>query len=95
MENQLFVFDYGLFVEKNEIHLSLPESYETISNLLKTIKEYRDYSSPNPSMGRIYSRNFPYFQDLRQQNLRSSDRSKRYRDNPFSKSNFRRCHARK
>jgi hypothetical protein len=47
--------------KKQEV-FSQPESFETVSNYLKTIKEYRDFSDPgSPLMDRLYSRIFPYY----------------------------------
>lgn len=47
MANQEFIIDTGLFTGENEPNISQPDSFETITNLMKTIKEYRDYTQPD------------------------------------------------
>ena len=47
MENNEFISDKGLFIGQSDFKYSNSESFETIENYLKTIKEYRDYAHPN------------------------------------------------
>jgi predicted transport protein len=54
MANQEFIVDNGLFIGKSDFNFSLPESYETISNILKTIKEYRDFTQPDSATWEEY-----------------------------------------
>ncbi len=48
MSNQEFIIDNGLFPSK-ALNFTLSESYETIANTLKTLKEYRGFSQPGES----------------------------------------------
>lgn len=47
MGNNEFINDKGLFLGQSDFEFSLPDSFETIENFLKTIKEYRDYAHPD------------------------------------------------
>lgn len=47
MENQELIQDTGLFVGQKIFEFSLSESYEAITNIFQTIKEYREYTSPD------------------------------------------------
>lgn len=47
MENHELIQDTGLFVGQKLFEFSLTESFDSIMNLLKTIKEYRDYACPD------------------------------------------------
>lgn len=41
-----YIGDNDFFLRQSDLSFSLPNSYETIANSLKTIKEYRDYARP-------------------------------------------------
>jgi len=47
MENQELIQDTGLFVGQKLFEFSLTESFESITNLFQTIKEYREFASPD------------------------------------------------
>ena len=47
MNNVELIVDKGLFLGQSDFNFSLPDSFETIANFLKTIKEYRDYAHPD------------------------------------------------
>jgi hypothetical protein len=47
MENKELIQDTGLFVGQKLFEFSLTESFESITNLFKTIKEYRDFANPD------------------------------------------------
>ena len=47
MENQELIQDTGLFVGQKLFEFSLTESFESITNLFQTIKEYREYANPD------------------------------------------------
>ena len=47
METNEFIADKGLFLGQADFNFSLPDSFETIMNFQKTIKEYRDYAHPD------------------------------------------------
>lgn len=47
MENQELIQDTGLFVGQKLFEFSLAESFESITNLFQTIKEYREFASPD------------------------------------------------
>lgn len=47
MEDNEFIADKGLFLGQSDFNFSLPDSFETIVNFLKTVKEYRDYAHPD------------------------------------------------
>jgi hypothetical protein len=47
MENQDLIQDTGLFVGQKLFEFSLAESFESITNLFRTIKEYREFASPD------------------------------------------------
>jgi hypothetical protein len=47
MDDHELIQDTGLFVGQKLFEFSLTESFDSIMNLLKTIKEYRDYASPD------------------------------------------------
>ncbi len=47
MGNQELIQDTGLFVGQKLFEFSLSESFDSIVNLLQTIKEYRDFASPD------------------------------------------------
>jgi hypothetical protein len=61
MEIQQFILDNGLFLDTNEFYYPLPESYETITNLLNTIKEYRDYAEPGSPSWDVYIQEIFHF----------------------------------
>ena len=46
MENNGLIQDTGLFVGQKLFEFSLTESFESITNLLQTIKEYREFANP-------------------------------------------------
>lgn len=47
MDSKELIQDTGLFVGQKMFEFSLTESFESIVNLLQTIKEYRDFASPD------------------------------------------------
>ena len=47
MENSELIQDTGLFVGQKLFEFSLTESFESITNLFQTIKEYREFTSPD------------------------------------------------
>lgn len=47
MENNGLIQDTGLFVGQKLFEFSLTESFESITNLFQTIKEYREFTSPD------------------------------------------------
>lgn len=47
MENQEFIQDTGLFVGQKLFEFSLVESFESITKLFQTIREYREFASPD------------------------------------------------
>ena len=47
MEPKEYIHDTGLFAGQKTLDFKLDEPFETISNLLKTIQEYRDYHQPD------------------------------------------------
>jgi len=47
MEEKNLIQDTGLFVGQDGFEFSLDGSFEAISNIFRTIKEYREYASPN------------------------------------------------
>jgi len=49
MEDQELIQDTGLFVGQKLFEFSLNESFESITNLFQTIKEYREYANPEES----------------------------------------------
>lgn len=46
MAGEAFIRDYGLLASE-DFNFSLPETFEDISNLLRTLTEYRDYAEPS------------------------------------------------
>lgn len=46
MNNPQLIKDTGLFQGQEEFNFSLSESFETVSNIFRTIQEYRDYARP-------------------------------------------------
>lgn len=47
MDNNRFLLNNGLFAQHTLRKIKLPESYDTIINLLKTIQEYREFAHPD------------------------------------------------
>ena len=47
MENKELIQDTGLFVGQKVFEFSLTESFESITTLFQTIKEYREFASPD------------------------------------------------
>ena len=47
MTDQEFIKDTGLFIGQNIFEFSLTESFESITNLFQTIKEYREFTNPD------------------------------------------------
>jgi hypothetical protein len=47
MEKQELIQDTGLFVGQKLFEFSLTESFESITNLFQTIKEYREFANPD------------------------------------------------
>ena len=47
MEDRKFILDKGLFLGRADFKFKVPDSIDTIINLHKTIKEYREYSDPS------------------------------------------------
>ena len=58
MNNAELITDKGLFLGQSDFNFSLPDSFETIANFLKTIKEYRDYAHPDTPEWREYIHEF-------------------------------------
>lgn len=54
MESNEFLRDKGLFLTQNDFNFLLPDSFESIANCLRTIKEYRDYAHPDTQEWREY-----------------------------------------
>ena len=50
MENNELIQDTGLFVGQKLFEFSLTESFESITNLFQTIKEYRDFANPDEAI---------------------------------------------
>jgi hypothetical protein len=46
MDQSQFIQDTGLVVGTKAFEFSIEESLEAISNLFKTIKQYRDFADP-------------------------------------------------
>ncbi|MBI9045408.1 MAG: DUF4268 domain-containing protein [Anaerolineaceae bacterium] len=47
MENNALIQDTGLFIGQKIFDFSLTESFESITNLYQTIKEYREFANPD------------------------------------------------
>lgn len=47
VSNNELINDKGLFLGQSDFNFSLPDSFETIANFLRTIKEYREYAHPD------------------------------------------------
>lgn len=58
MKNQQLIIDKGLLSEQRNSDYSLENTYEEIRNLLKVIKEYRDYSNPDSESWSDYIHDF-------------------------------------
>lgn len=58
MDDNEFIADKGLFLGQSDFNFSLPDSFETIVNYLKTVKEYRDYAQPDSPGWQEYIREF-------------------------------------
>ena len=58
MEDNEFIADKGLFLGQSDFNFSLPDSFETIVNYLKTVKEYRDYAQPDSPEWQEYIQEF-------------------------------------
>jgi len=58
MEDNEFIADKGLFLGQSDFNFSLPDSFETIFNYLKTVKEYRDYAHPDSPEWQEYIQEF-------------------------------------
>jgi len=52
------IVDKGILTDSKYLNLSIDDNFEKIRNLLKTIKEYRDYSNPELETWRDYVRDF-------------------------------------
>jgi len=57
-EYRNLVIDKGLLSDTKYINYSINDNFEKIRNLLKTIKDYRDYSNPKLETWRDYMRDF-------------------------------------
>lgn len=58
MKQNTLIIDKGLLSEKGTSDYSKKNSYEEISNLLKTIKEYREYANPDAESWGEYVHDF-------------------------------------
>jgi predicted transport protein len=58
VEDNEFIADKGLFLGQSDFNFSLPDSFETIVNYLKTVKEYRDYAHPDSPKWQEYIQEF-------------------------------------
>lgn len=58
MDNNQWINDQGLFLGQDDFNFVLPDSFETIANYLKTIKEYRAYAHPDAPEWQEYIREF-------------------------------------
>lgn len=58
MENKELIQDTGLFIGQTVFEFSLAESFEAITNIFETIKQYREFASPDEAAW------FDYIQEI-------------------------------